>query len=757
MSDEGPREGVQPEPAGGRKSRGLGLASAGYLLLTTLVLYPAPLRFFSHYLGFGDLWQHLWNRWWFSQALGAGVSPYWTDLQYFPDGASLAAQSFSELNVLLGLLLEPLVGPIASYNLLVVFAYVLSGTGAYLLVHELSRDRVAAWIAGVAFAFSPFRVSHLMFLHIQSTQWLPLFAWSLVRLRREPTIRRTVVCAVFFALAGATSKYFLLFLALFAALLVLYQLVTVRRPAALRFATAVVAAGVLGALLVSPLIWPLLREGTTDSDAFHLGFETTFSADLVSFFVPAEHHPLFGRFLGRLYETFNADAREKVSYLGWSLLLLAVVAIGSKPRERASALHGFWWITLAVFTLLSLGPHLQILGRISDAWQMPYGWIDGLPFLSLIRAPSRFLVVATLGLAVLAGRGASWLTGRFARLGAGAARLKPVVVVFLTSVVLLDLWTWSPVPLTRPVVEPALAEPLPATDGEALLEIPMPYIFNSKPLSHQIQHGKPMLGGYVSREPQEALSFVRSRPFLWMNREHPDSEFTGKLFVEEARDAHELFSSQEIGWVLVSLEPPSPTTELMSRWLEGVFGPPERASETMRIFRVDRTAPVERYLQSPLLDERLSHLRDPVTSQWYGLSGFHIALPNGDYQVALRLSEIFFDEPGKRLFNVLLEGRTVERQLDVFARVGQLRPLQLVYDVRLEDELLQVDFRNVLNLAVLNGIAIRRDGRTIFNFYAQQAPGQKFDGSFGYVGRAIFDQTRLDPPEDDSPAAGAVD
>ena len=74
-----------------------------------------------------------------------------------------------------------------------------------------------------------------------------------------------------------------------------------------------------------------------------------------------------------------------------------------------------------------------------------------------------------------------------------------------------------------------------------------------------------MLGGYVSREPEEALSSVRSRPFLWMNREHPDSEFTGKLFVEEARDAHELFSSQEIGWDFPrGTSRPSGSTILMS-------------------------------------------------------------------------------------------------------------------------------------------------------------------------------------------------
>ncbi|MGH9461248.1 MAG: hypothetical protein ACRD1X_08515, partial [Vicinamibacteria bacterium] len=189
--------------------------------LSVLVTYPSILVLDTQLMGMGDLWQHMWNLWWFDKAVTELLrSPYFTDYVYYPTGASLASQSFSEFNLMLAIPLKRLLGPVVTYNVLVLFSYVASATGAYLLCHHLTRNVHASLVAGVAFAFSPFRVSHLMFFHVQSTQWLPFFVLSLLKLWERPRYRYSLLAGIFLALATLCTLYHLLFLVMFTSLFV---------------------------------------------------------------------------------------------------------------------------------------------------------------------------------------------------------------------------------------------------------------------------------------------------------------------------------------------------------------------------------------------------------------------------------------------------------------------------------------------------------------------------------------------------------
>lgn len=60
------------------------------------------------------------------------------------------------------------------YNLLVLFSYSLAFTGAALLARELGLSWPAALVAGAAFAYAPFRLSHYNHLHVLSSGGIPL-------------------------------------------------------------------------------------------------------------------------------------------------------------------------------------------------------------------------------------------------------------------------------------------------------------------------------------------------------------------------------------------------------------------------------------------------------------------------------------------------------------------------------------------------------------------------------------------------------
>jgi len=62
---------------------------------------------------------------------------------------------------------------VLAYNLLFLSTFVLSGFGMFLLVRELTGNAAAGFVAGLAFAFAPYRVAHFSHLQVLSAQWMP--------------------------------------------------------------------------------------------------------------------------------------------------------------------------------------------------------------------------------------------------------------------------------------------------------------------------------------------------------------------------------------------------------------------------------------------------------------------------------------------------------------------------------------------------------------------------------------------------------
>src|SRR6266545_2687439 len=71
--------------------------------------------------------------------------------------------------------------PILCYNLLFLSTFVLSGLGMFLFVRELTASREAAFVAGMAFAFAPYRVSSMPHLQVLSSAWMPFMLFGFRR------------------------------------------------------------------------------------------------------------------------------------------------------------------------------------------------------------------------------------------------------------------------------------------------------------------------------------------------------------------------------------------------------------------------------------------------------------------------------------------------------------------------------------------------------------------------------------------------
>jgi hypothetical protein len=94
------------------------------------------------------------------------------------------------------------------------------------------------------------------------------------------------------------------------------------------------------------------------------------------------------------------------------------------------------------------------------------------------------------------------------------------------------------------------------------------------------------------------------------------------------------------------------------------------------------------------------------THRW-GMRAYRVAVPaKGTYQVKLHFAEMVFRDPGKRVFNVLAEGRKVISELDVVAEAGYATALVKTLDVKVNDGVLNVRFPAIVEDPMVSGIEV---------------------------------------------------
>lgn len=93
-------------------------------------------------------------------------------------------------------------------------------------------------------------------------------------------------------------------------------------------------------------------------------------------------------------------------------------------------------------------------------------------------------------------------------------------------------------------------------------------------------------------------------------------------------------------------------------------------------------------------------------SERHNPGSYRIPVSNGSYMVRLHAAEIWHSAPGKRVFDVLAENRTVASGVDVFSKVGKNSPFVLDLPVTVGDGELTLGFLNRVDGAKVSGIEI---------------------------------------------------
>ena len=185
---------------------------------------------------------------------------YWNGNIFYPERLTIAYSEHYTAQMVQALPLLAATGNIVlCYNVLYLSTIVLSGWGMYLLVRELTGRPLAAFVAGLAFAFAPYRISQGSHLQELSSQWMPFVLYGFRRFFVTARTRALVGATVAFIVQNLSCGYYLLFFSPFVAAYCLYEMADRRLLRNTRVWMLLSASAVAVALVSWPFVSPYMK------------------------------------------------------------------------------------------------------------------------------------------------------------------------------------------------------------------------------------------------------------------------------------------------------------------------------------------------------------------------------------------------------------------------------------------------------------------------------------------------------------------
>ena len=371
-------------------ARTVALATAAYTLLTIAYSWPLPInlmRGVAH--DPGDPILNAWILWWTTKAVPL-TEAWWNAPMFYPAPGTFA---FSEHLLGQAFISAPLIAltgsPLFGYNVTLLATYVLSGLGAYFLAYTLTRRHDASFVAGLAFAFAPYRVAQLPHIQVLTSFWTPICLAALHRYDREPSTRWAALAAGAWLMQSLSNGYYMFFLSVLLALWLAWFALG-------RWSLAQLAR--LGGFFVvaAVLLLPVLlgyKHILQDTYGFSrpLGAIQDFSADVGALLHASDEVWLWG-----WVHAFRKPEGEL--FPGPTIALLSVFAVfAARPFAAVAELtRTRWWlrrIFAVLFVLLVIG---SLLPFFYGSWRLTIG---GLRLVSIARAdkPLTLAFIALLG------------------------------------------------------------------------------------------------------------------------------------------------------------------------------------------------------------------------------------------------------------------------------------------------------------------------------------------------------------------------
>ena len=471
--------------------RALVLAAVVYVALTAVMTYP-QVRFLNQTVlpEYGDPLLSTWRLAWTAHQVPRDPLHLFDANIFHPDRNALA---FSDAMIVPSLTVAPLVWSgvhqVIAYNVLLLSGFVLSGIGMFVLVRSLTRHGGAALLAGLVFAFLPYRFLHYSHVELQMAQWMPLCLWAVHRTVANGRLRDGLLAGMFLTLQTLSSFYYGIFFATYLAVVAPIIVLGGGRANAIRAIRPLAAGVALALLLTVPFIIPYFQAreavGERRLEEIH-----QYSATPRNYLAAPYFNVMFGLSSWRL----KLGAPERELFQGFAAALIALI--------------GLWPPLSAARIAYTLGFALAFDASLGyNGYVYPFLHTFAFPYRGL-RVPARMAILVGLSLSILAGFGAAriatlsrrrWLvTVVLATVAAG------MLLEYRTTVKLRHVWPSPPPvyealpPSTRVIFE------MPFVDPDTTLE-PIYMYFSTF-------HWHKLVNGYSGFSPQSHQALLEMMP-----------------------------------------------------------------------------------------------------------------------------------------------------------------------------------------------------------------------------------------------------
>jgi hypothetical protein len=574
-----------------------------HIIITFIVTLPFLLYFDSHFVGGsrGDKFQFIWNFWWVKHSIfDLHKLPFFCNLQYYPTGVSLALHDMAYFWSILSVPFQFFLGPALILNLFLFLCFPLNGMAFYHMAKEITKEHRGALAGSLIFAYCPYLIGRFHVCHIQylSVFFIPLFLLELWRYNQSSRLANLIKAGIYFFLTSLISYYYGAALFLILISFFTHQVICLKKKPSYgglaKLSLNILITFSLIIILMSPFFIPALiqiNRGDYQSPKEPFNSIEDNSGDLVAYLIPdTTLAPWKGwslsksseKWVGNFNASISGNILEKSVYPGWiSLMSIALTIFLKVLRKKA------WpWILLAIsFWIISLGPTLFVYGKPYLKGLLPYCIFNIIPLYNIMRAPTRFAFFITLGSGMLVAIGIKQFREK---ISLGSYRILTVLIIAFTLVEFLP----TPTYLTpNNIFISNFYYHLQKNSNEfSVLNIPVDFIGATGGgdiyVYAQTIHEKPIIGGYVSREPVYVLATLNESYFLQAITPGTQDESSGLPLTEKGyKEMPDTLKRLNIGYVILHKSLLSYDEFLrVIKWIEPGLGRPVFEDEWIRVY-----------------------------------------------------------------------------------------------------------------------------------------------------------------------------
>src|SRR5215831_7987209 len=334
------------------------LVFAAFVGLTIIMTWPWVVHIRDATPDKGDSYFGAWTLWWdYHQTFHDPLNLFQGNILY-PYRYTLA---FSEHDYGIAIFFFPLYAlglkPLTVAGVATLTGFAFSGYGAFRLARTLTASTPGAWIAGVAFAFVPYRFHHLPHIMYLFSGWIPLVLEALILYTRAPTRKRAAWLGVAFFMNALTTIHWMVLTSIPLILTAMFLISRRRLWLNRQFWFRGIVAMTVAVLALMPFLIPYLRVSKLYGLVRDADEARRFSAHLVNWVMidwRSKLWPGFGTARAR-YQT------ELALFPGMAPIIFALIPLAlishNGPNQRR------WAATaLGILAIIALVVGLFIIG-----------------------------------------------------------------------------------------------------------------------------------------------------------------------------------------------------------------------------------------------------------------------------------------------------------------------------------------------------------------------------------------------------------